>query len=129
MIRSRVSAALIACLLLAGCASNAFDDIEGEEPTLPPEVNAPAQLNNLRSLGEYGDVTYVAAKADRDSRCLVMYRTREPAKFVVACGGAWVNAGGEGLGEATFYSEGIHKQDSELNGEQVNDWLVINSRA
>ncbi|MEO7586403.1 MAG: hypothetical protein ABIS84_00085 [Arachnia sp.] len=129
MIRTRFVAVLTAlgCLVLSACAANAFDDIVGEEPVLPVEVQQlSADLHTLRPLGEHGDITYVAAKS-RDAGCLVMYRTADPARPIAACSdGDYVTAGGEDVGEATFFFKGRKNPGDEFPGEQVSKWLVIN---
>ncbi len=131
MIRTRTFAVagVMGCLALSACASDAFMDIEGEDPVLPPAVNQLSiELHTLRPLGVHGDITYVAARSGKRGICLVMYRTEEPSKPIVGCSeGGFVTVGGEDVGEATFFSEGNANRSSNLDGEEVSKWLVIHS--
>ena len=130
MIRTRFVAVVTAlgCLVLSACAASAFDDIEGEEPVLPVEVQSiSVGMYSLRPLGVHYDVTYVAGKLAKHAGCLIMYRAADPAKAIAACSeGGYITAGGEDMGEATFFFEGNNSLDGEFPGEQVSKWLVIN---
>lgn len=127
--RTLAVAGVLGCLALSACASDAFTDIEGDEPTLPAEVEQLSiELNTLRPLGVHGDITYVAARSGGRAVCLVMYRTEDPSKPIVGCSeGNYVTVGGEDVGEATFFSEGNASPSTYMDGEEVSKWLVIHS--
>lgn len=127
--RTLAVAGALGCLALSACGSDAFTDIEGDEPILPSEVEQLSiELHTLRPLGVHGDITYVAARSGERAVCLVMYRTEDPSKPIVGCSeGGYVTVGGQDVGEATFFSEGNASPSTYTDGEEVSKWLIIHS--